>query len=185
VCYLNNIFILILTGPTFSYVCSCIYLQDPPGEDSDNEDMPHPEIMAKALCKKLELTEAQPDVNPLACIITLIIMVGLMGVTAEFVHLLSRLGPIVIFTSPLPIAHQQHTVHPSHIKNQRRVCSSYLCGPAHAQNSSHILPYHRWFSIILLPFMFFSIDGAITIVFFICSSLRQFFMAPEPPDLLA
>ncbi len=87
-CYLNNIFILILTGPTFSYICSRIYLQDPPGKDSDDEDMPHPEIIAKALCKELELAEAQPNVNPLACIITLIIMVGLMGMTAKFVHLL-------------------------------------------------------------------------------------------------
>ena len=183
--YLNNIFVLILTGPTFSYVCSRIYLQDPPGEDSDDEDMPHPEITAEALCKELELAEAQPDVNPLACIITLIITVGLMGVTAEFVRLLPRLGPIVIFTSPLPVARQQHTVRPSHIKNQRRVRSSYFCGQAHAQNSSHILPYHRWFSIILLPFVSFSVDGAVAIVFFIRSSLRQFFMAPEPPDLLA
>jgi len=147
--------------------------------------MPHPEITAEALCKELELAEAQPDVNPLACIITLIITVGLMGVTAEFVRLLPRLGPIVIFTSPLPVARQQHTVRPSHIKNQRRVRSSYFCGQAHAQNSSHILPYHRWFGIILLPFVSFSVDGAVAIVFFIRSSLRQFFMAPEPPDLLA
>ncbi len=87
-CYLNNIFVLILTGPTFSYIYLHIYLQDPPGEDSDDEDMPHPEIMAEALRKELELTEAQPNVNPLACIITLIIMVGLMGMTAEFVCLL-------------------------------------------------------------------------------------------------
>jgi len=147
--------------------------------------MPHPKITAEALRKELELAEAQPDVNPLACIITLIITIGLMGVTAEYVRLLRRLGPIVIFTSPLPVACRQRTVRPNQIKNQRRVRSSYLCKQAHAQNSSHILPYHRWFGIILLPFVSFSADGAVAIVFFIRSSLRQFFTAPEPPDLLA
>jgi hypothetical protein len=31
----------------------------------------------------------------------------------------------------------------------------------------------------------FSADGAVAIVFFVRSSLRQFFTAPEPPNLLA
>src|SRR5260370_15425590 len=146
--------------------------------------MPHPEITAEALRKELGLAEAQPDVNPLACIITLIITVGLMGVTAEFVGLLRRFGPIVIFTSPLPVACRKHTACPTRIKNQRRVRSSYLCKQAHAQISSHVLPYHRWFGIILLPFVSFSADGAVAIVFFIRSILRQFFTAPEPPRLL-
>src|SRR5260370_3844537 len=103
-----------------------------------------------------------------------------MGVTAEFVRLLPRLGPIVIFTSPLPVARQQHTVRPSHIKNQRRVRSSYFCVKAHAQNSSHILPYHRWFSIILLPVVSFSVHGAVALVLLIRSSLRHFFIPPKP-----
>jgi hypothetical protein len=118
-------FVLILTGPIFSYICSRIYLHHPPGQNSDSEDMPHPEITAEALRKELELAERQPDVNPVSCIITLIITVGLMGVTAEFVRLLRRLGPIVIFTSPLPVARREHTVCPTRIKNQRRVRFSY------------------------------------------------------------
>jgi hypothetical protein len=137
VCYINNIFVLILTGPTFSYVFSRIYLHNPPGEDSDDEDMPRPEITAEALRKELELAEAEPDVNPWACIITLIITIGLMGVTAAFVRLLRRLGPIIIFTSPLPVARRQHTVRPKQNKYQRRVRSSYLYKQAHAQISSH------------------------------------------------
>lgn len=48
--------------------------------------MPHPEIPAEALRKEQELAEAEPDVNPWACIILLIITVALMGVTAEFVR---------------------------------------------------------------------------------------------------
>jgi len=160
-------------------------LHNPPGKDSADEDMPHPKITAEALRKELELAEAEPDVNPWACIITLIITVGLIGVTAEFVRFTTPTRTNVIFTSPLSVARRQRTVHPKPIKNQRRVCSSYLCKQAHAQNSSHILPYHRWFGIILLPFVSFSADGAVAIVFFIRSSLRQFFTAPEPPDLLA
>jgi hypothetical protein len=48
--------------------------------------MPHPEIPAEALRKEQELAEAEPDVNPWACIIVLVITVALMGVTAEFVR---------------------------------------------------------------------------------------------------
>jgi len=67
------------------YVCSRIYLHHPPGEDTDSDAfMPHPEIPAEALRKEQELAEAEPDVNPWACIILLVITVALMGVTAEF-----------------------------------------------------------------------------------------------------
>jgi len=48
--------------------------------------MPHPEIPAEALRKEQELADAEPDVNPWACIILLVITVALMGVTAEFVQ---------------------------------------------------------------------------------------------------
>jgi hypothetical protein len=54
-----------------------------------------------------------------------------------------------------------------------------------AHGQSHSLPYHRWFGIILLPFMSFSADGAIAIVYFLCSFLQHFFSVPQPPDLLA
>jgi len=47
--------------------------------------MPHPEIPAERLRKEQELAEAEPGVNPWACIILLVITVALMGVTAEFV----------------------------------------------------------------------------------------------------
>ena len=81
-----NIFILILTEVTLSYVCSRIYLHHPPGEKDTDVFMPHPEIPAEALRKEQELAEAEPEVNPWACIILLVITVALMGVTAEFVR---------------------------------------------------------------------------------------------------
>jgi hypothetical protein len=77
---------LILTEVTLSYVCSRIYLHYPPGEKDTDAFMPHPEIPAEALRKEQELAEAEPEVNPWACIILLVITVALMGVTAEFVR---------------------------------------------------------------------------------------------------
>jgi len=80
-----NVFVLILTEVSLSYVCSRIYLHNPPEEDND-AIMPHPEIPAEALRKEQELAEAEPDVNPWACVVLLTITVALMGVTAEFVR---------------------------------------------------------------------------------------------------
>jgi hypothetical protein len=98
-----NVFVLILTEVTLSYVCSRIYLYHPP--DATDAFMPHPEIPAEALRKEQELAEVDPDVNPWACIIVLAITVGLMDVTAEFVRFtrlshsratLSRLSPQLV-----------------------------------------------------------------------------------------
>jgi hypothetical protein len=93
---------LILTEVTLSYVCSRIYLHHPPGEDNTDAFMPHPEIPAEALRKEQELAVAKPDVNPWACIMVLVVTVGLMGVTAEFVRFtrLSLLARRVISSLP-------------------------------------------------------------------------------------
>ncbi|KAI0262088.1 hypothetical protein BC834DRAFT_829364 [Gloeopeniophorella convolvens] len=64
------------------YVCSRFYLHDPPGEG--NALQPHPDIPPEALRKERELEEAEPEVNPGACLVLLVITVALMGVTAEF-----------------------------------------------------------------------------------------------------
>jgi len=89
---------LILTESTHSYVCSRIYLHDPPGQDDDS--MPHPKISPEALRKAEELAKAEPEVNPWACIIVLSVTVALVGVSAEFVRL-----PVFLLTRsshPLP-----------------------------------------------------------------------------------
>ena len=57
------VFVLILAEATLSYVCSRIYLHDPPGDEYD-AFMPYPEIPAEALRKEQELAEADPNVNP-------------------------------------------------------------------------------------------------------------------------
>ena len=125
--------VLILTKLIHSYISSRVYLHDPPGEDDDS--MPHPEIPLEALRKERELAEAEPDVNPWACIALLVFTVGLMGVTAEFVRLPTsllthrnithqrRIGSILILISPLPAARRQYTVRSKCIQYPRRVCA--------------------------------------------------------------
>ncbi|TFY80602.1 hypothetical protein EWM64_g3412 [Hericium alpestre] len=65
----------------FVYVCSRFYLHDPPGEGPFQPHLNGPEGLIK---KERELLEAEPDINPWACIVLLLVCVGLMGVTAEF-----------------------------------------------------------------------------------------------------
>lgn len=74
------------------YIFSRWYLHNPPGKGNAlqvPEDAPE-EIKEK----EKELEEAEPDVNPWACMILLAVAVALMAVTAEFVSrfpcLLSR-----------------------------------------------------------------------------------------------
>jgi hypothetical protein len=84
-----------------SYVSSRFYLHDPPGEG--NVFMPHPDIPPEALEKERKLAKEEPDVNPWACILLLVITVALMGVTAEFVRtIFSYAVPTLIDATPSP-----------------------------------------------------------------------------------
>jgi Ca2+:H+ antiporter len=65
-----------------SYIGSRFYLHDPPGKN--NAFSPRPDIPPELLRREKELEEAEPDVNPWACIILLVVCVALVGVTAEF-----------------------------------------------------------------------------------------------------
>ncbi|KAH9053055.1 hypothetical protein EDB87DRAFT_310553 [Lactarius vividus] len=64
------------------YVGSRWYLHDPPG--AYNAITPRPDIPEEVLRREKELEEAEPEVNPWACLILLVVTVALMGVTAEF-----------------------------------------------------------------------------------------------------
>ncbi|KAH8980642.1 hypothetical protein EDB86DRAFT_3087748 [Lactarius hatsudake] len=64
------------------YVGSRFYLHDPPG--ANNAFTPRPHIPEEVLRREKELGEAEPEVNPWACLILLAITVALMGVTAVF-----------------------------------------------------------------------------------------------------
>ncbi|KAI9456557.1 hypothetical protein BJY52DRAFT_1187841 [Lactarius psammicola] len=62
--------------------CFCFYLHNPPG--ANNAFTTRPEIPLEVLRREQELEEAEPEVNPWACLILLAITVALMGVTVEF-----------------------------------------------------------------------------------------------------
>ncbi|KAF8260051.1 hypothetical protein EI94DRAFT_1706606 [Lactarius quietus] len=63
------------------YIGSRFYLHDPPGE---NAFSPRPDMPPELLQREKELEEAEPEVNPWACVILMIVCVALVGVTAEF-----------------------------------------------------------------------------------------------------
>jgi hypothetical protein len=67
-----------------SYIGSRFYLHDPPGKN--NAFTSHPDISPELLRREKELEEAEPDVNPWACVILLVTCVALAGVTAVFVR---------------------------------------------------------------------------------------------------
>lgn len=64
------------------YICSRIYIHDPPGED--NAFQPHAELPATIREHEEKLAHEEPEVNQWVNIIVIIISVGLMAVTAEF-----------------------------------------------------------------------------------------------------
>ncbi|TFY79083.1 hypothetical protein EWM64_g4931 [Hericium alpestre] len=66
----------------FVYVCSRFYLHDPPGEG--NAFQPPAGAPADLVAKERELREADPEINPWACSLLLLLCVGLMGATAEW-----------------------------------------------------------------------------------------------------
>ncbi|KAF9788189.1 hypothetical protein BJ322DRAFT_1047593 [Thelephora terrestris] len=64
------------------YICSRIFLTNPPGEDNALEL--HPTAPEALRNMERELREAEPKVNSWVCLGTIIITIALMGVTAEF-----------------------------------------------------------------------------------------------------
>lgn len=71
------------------YVCSRIYLHNPPGEG--NALQVAPDAPLEEQIKEEELENAMPKVNVYSCVILLAVSVALMAVTAEFVSACS--GP--------------------------------------------------------------------------------------------
>ena len=88
----------VVTSPC-SYIGSRFYLHDPPGKN--NVFSPRPDIPPELLAREKALEEAEPDVNPWACIILLVACVAFVGVTAEFVrhHHLAILHADVLTTT--------------------------------------------------------------------------------------
>lgn len=65
------------------YVGSRIFLHNPPGEDNALKVAPNAPLKIKEEEKHLRTVD--PEINPWACIVLLLITVAIMAVTAEFV----------------------------------------------------------------------------------------------------
>ncbi|KAI0804620.1 hypothetical protein BC629DRAFT_1488445 [Irpex lacteus] len=64
------------------YVMSRVFLHNPPGEDNALKVAPNAPLQLKQ--EEQHLAHAEPDVNPWVCILLLVVTVGIMAATAEF-----------------------------------------------------------------------------------------------------
>lgn len=66
-----------------SYVLSRVFLHNPPGEGNALRVAPNAPLEVKQA--EHELQEIEPETNPWACMILLLVTVAIMSATAEFV----------------------------------------------------------------------------------------------------
>ncbi len=66
------------------YICSRIFLHNPPG--ANNAMRLHPNATKEMEEREEELAKKEPEVSQWVCIIMLIITIGLMAATAEWVR---------------------------------------------------------------------------------------------------
>ncbi len=74
-----------LSSSLSSYIGSRIFLADPPGQD--NALAIGPNAPKALVAHEEELQHVDPETNPWACIVLLLITVGIMAATAEWVRL--------------------------------------------------------------------------------------------------
>lgn len=74
----------------FVYVCSRVYLHNPPGEDNALNLAAAPEVPEGLKEHIAHLKNDDPEVNQWVCILMLAICIGLMAATAEYVMLYSK-----------------------------------------------------------------------------------------------
>ena len=78
------------TDNNFSYICSRIFLTNPPGEGNALEH--HPSAPDAIKEKERHLAEADPEANSWVCLGVIAITIGLLAVTAQF--LVDTLEPV-------------------------------------------------------------------------------------------
>ncbi|KAJ6627510.1 hypothetical protein B0H10DRAFT_1994941 [Mycena sp. CBHHK59/15] len=124
------------------YMCSRVFLHDPPGPDNGlHEHKDAPEEFKEMVEK---MAEEEPEVNPWACLIMLLVTVTLMAVTAEF--LVESIEPM----------RERHEIN------------------------------EEWFGLILLPFVSFSADGILSLVYYMRCHLKHYLGTPlSAPKTLA
>ena len=73
---------MLIADNNSSYVCSRIFLTNPPGEGSALKH--HPSAPDAIKEKERHLAEADPEANSWVCITVIAITIGLLAVTATF-----------------------------------------------------------------------------------------------------
>ena len=166
-----------------SYVCSRFYLHDPPGQD--NAFRLPASAPQEAIERERELANAEPEVNPVGCVVLLAVTVAIMAVMAEFVRLFVWLCALFIGVMVRALACREHRVRARAGEHPRRVrpppAFHFLESHAHAARP------RRWFGLVLLPLISFSADGTVAIVYF-ARALLQALLGSKPappPDSVA
>lgn len=120
-----------------SYICSRIFLTNPPGEDNALEL--HPAAPDALKEKERNLAEADAEANSWVCLGTIAITIGLLAVTAEF--LVDTLD---------------------NVREEGSIKEEYV--QRHSDEVPPIYVSLRWFGLILLPLVSFAADGVLATV---------------------
>lgn len=67
----------------YRYICSRVYLSNPPGDD--NALALHPDLPEAVKEAEEELKHDDPEMNPIMCVVLLAVTVALTAATAEWV----------------------------------------------------------------------------------------------------
>jgi len=132
-------------SPSSSYICSRIFLHNPPGED--NALQLHPTAPKALKEEERKLAEEEPEANSWVCLGAIIITIALMAVTAEFL------------VESIESVREQGTISEEYVQRCRH-------------EALLINMFFRWFGLILLPLVSFAADGAVATVCEPSSSLK-------------
>ncbi len=132
------------------YFVSLIYTHNPPGD----VELKHENDWAH---------EGEPEVNQWVCIAMLVITIGLMAFTAEWVSIYSV----------------HLTARSTMLTNTLQLVSTieFIAEEGHVGE--------EFFGLILLPLISFSADGTVTIIYSIRVAFRHYFGEPRPPTMIA
>ena len=125
------------THHNHSYVCSRIFLTNPPGEE--NALVHHPSAPNALKEKERDLAEAEAEANSWVCLGVIAITIGLLAVTAEFL------------VDTLDQVREEGSIKEEYVQR-------------HWGEVPLIDIYLRWFGLILLPLVSFAADGLIATV---------------------
>ncbi|RXW25848.1 hypothetical protein EST38_g60 [Candolleomyces aberdarensis] len=145
-----------------SYICSRIYLHNPPGEENHTLHLlaTTPEGMKE---RERQLSLVEPSANQYVVLAMLVIVISIMAATAEWL------------VKSLQFARETRDIEVEYVffvNISRRLYTEFTSS-------------ERWFGLILLPLVSYAADGTVAIVYFIRRLLKHYFKEPAPVSTLA